>query len=305
MSTRDFGRRARRRLVHAAQEWRRPNVEVAITPADARRNFGLAVCSMFRNEAPFLEEWIEFHRLVGVEKFILFDNNSEDGSRAVLAPYVERGIVTVYAMPRFRNEFDVVVAMQSRAFNACLGMYRDRARWIAFLDLDEFLYPTALDSLPEFLREFEAYPALAVHWVQFSTSGHVLRQDDLVTSAYTVAAIQGSKHLKVIVDPSRTVGFFGSSHVARYVGDEKAVDENHVPIATGYRRPPTVERIRINHYYTKSVEDFLLGKDLGEGGHNAGHRPVNRLFLAEREYASGVDTSIQRFIPRLREAMQP
>lgn len=29
----------------------------------------LAVCAIFRDEAPYLAEWIEFHRLVGVEHF--------------------------------------------------------------------------------------------------------------------------------------------------------------------------------------------------------------------------------------------
>ena len=39
-------------------------------------------------------EWIEFHRLVGVERFFLYDNGSTDDHREVLAPYVEEGIVT-------------------------------------------------------------------------------------------------------------------------------------------------------------------------------------------------------------------
>ena len=26
----------------------------------------LAVCAIYRNEGPYLREWIEFHRLVGV-----------------------------------------------------------------------------------------------------------------------------------------------------------------------------------------------------------------------------------------------
>ena len=38
----------------------------------------LAIAAIFRDEAPYLKEWIEFHRAVGVERFYLFDNLSTD-----------------------------------------------------------------------------------------------------------------------------------------------------------------------------------------------------------------------------------
>ena len=33
----------------------------------------LSICAIYRDEAPYLVEWIEFHRLVGVEHFYLYD----------------------------------------------------------------------------------------------------------------------------------------------------------------------------------------------------------------------------------------
>jgi hypothetical protein len=47
---------------------------------------GTAICAVFRDEAPYLAEWVEFHRLVGVEHFFLYDDRSRDASRDVLAP---------------------------------------------------------------------------------------------------------------------------------------------------------------------------------------------------------------------------
>jgi hypothetical protein len=55
----------------------------------------LAACAIYLNEAPNLQEWIEFHRLVGVERFYLYNDNSTDDHRAVLAPYVDEGIVVL------------------------------------------------------------------------------------------------------------------------------------------------------------------------------------------------------------------
>jgi hypothetical protein len=34
----------------------------------------LSICAIFRHEAPYLREWIEFHKLIGAERFFLYDN---------------------------------------------------------------------------------------------------------------------------------------------------------------------------------------------------------------------------------------
>ena len=38
----------------------------------------LAICTIYRDNAPYFREWIEFHRLVGVERFFLYNNRSDD-----------------------------------------------------------------------------------------------------------------------------------------------------------------------------------------------------------------------------------
>ena len=59
----------------------------------------LAACTIYRDAASYLAEWIEFHRLVGVERFFLYDNGSADDHRDVLAPYVDEGIAVVHDWP--------------------------------------------------------------------------------------------------------------------------------------------------------------------------------------------------------------
>ena len=63
-------------------------------PAD-RGGAYLTACTIYRDDAAYLAEWIEFHRLVGVERFFLYDNGSTDHHREVLAGYVAEGLVTV------------------------------------------------------------------------------------------------------------------------------------------------------------------------------------------------------------------
>ena len=268
---------------------------------DAGRSSQLGACAIFRNDAAHLGEWIEFHRLVGVEKFILFDNHSVDDFQSVLAPYIASGLVSLHQLPKVHANYQFYLTVQVHAYNTCLERYRDHFRWMAFLDVDEFLNPQHTDSVVELLQEYEDYPALAVHWVLFSTSGHLLRPGLLTTAAYTRCAAKGSHRVKVIVDPQRTVKLL-SPHHARYVGGALAVNELREAVTHGAAEPPTVSRIRINHYFTRSVEDFVH-KFIGNEGYKTGHKGLTELIKAEREYATDIDTSIQRFLPQLRAAL--
>ena len=59
----------------------------------------LSVTAIFRDEAPYLREWIEYHKLLGVEHFYLYNNLSQDKCNEVLAPYVKNGEVDLIEWP--------------------------------------------------------------------------------------------------------------------------------------------------------------------------------------------------------------
>src|SRR4051794_21967531 len=107
----------------------------------------LAISAIYRWEADYLREWVAFHRLVGVERFFLYDNASEDAHLEALAPFIEDGSVTVHPWPVFPG--------QPSANVHCLERHAEDARWIAFIDVDEFLFSPAGRPLPDVLRDFE------------------------------------------------------------------------------------------------------------------------------------------------------
>ena len=61
--------------------------------------YRLSLCLIFKNEAPFLKEWIDYHTIVGVDHFYLYNNNSDDNYKEVLEPYIRQGIVTLIEWP--------------------------------------------------------------------------------------------------------------------------------------------------------------------------------------------------------------
>jgi Glycosyltransferase family 92 len=227
----------------------------------------LSVCAIFRDEAPYLREWIEFHRLVGVARFFLYDHESTDHSRDVLAPYVEDGTVVVHpwrviAGPPDKDFRGVHRGLnpQRTAYNDCLRWHRRDSRWIAFIDLDEFLFSPAGDPLPEVLKEYEQWPGVVANWAMFHSGGHRAQPAGPVIGNYRVRVNSQKNHIvKSIVQPAYTVAN-RSGHNFRYAV-LSAVDENHYPADGFWTKSVSFSRLRINHYFTKSEEEFLRKLD--------------------------------------------
>lgn len=93
----------------------------------------LSVCAIAKDEGPYFKEWLDWHICQGVQKFYIYDNNSTDETKAVLSPYVEKGLVEYVYWAGYR--------MQLAAYDDCLERHRLDTRWLAFIDLDEFLVP--------------------------------------------------------------------------------------------------------------------------------------------------------------------
>jgi hypothetical protein len=244
----------------------------------------LAVCAIFRNEAPYLAEWIAFHRLVGVEHFFLYDNGSEDQPEAVLRPYLQRGWVTLRPWP---VPFHLQASRQ--AYADCLDDVRGRVRWLACLDIDEFLFAPRHEEIPTLLREFESHPGVVVRWQVYGSSGHERASVEPVISRFVRRAPTHwirNRRVKSIVDPARALVPVNPHHFL-YRDDACAVDENKQPVGLVTRRrfkkrlrpfyrllgpalrffdpyagtditsrTVSVEQLRINHYPVKSREEF-------------------------------------------------
>jgi hypothetical protein len=230
-------------------------------PLGSRPPIALAVCAIFRDEARYLAEWVSFHRIQGVERFYLYDNRSTDDWRSELWPEIEAGIVEVQHWPFVPAGGDRVppgglAAGQSRAYDDCLRRHRTDARWIAFIDIDEFLFSPTGRPLPEVLRGFDTHPGVVANWRIFGTSGWEEPPEGLVIENYLMRApdeYNGHRVVKSIVNPRSVAGPAGTHHF-RLLGD--AVGEDGRPLMTGVTEEPTAELLRINHYFTRSQTEF-------------------------------------------------
>ena len=262
----------------------------------------LSVCSMYRDHADYLREWIEFHLLVGVERFFLYDNESTDDHLDVLRPYVDDGVVVLHTWATPESVERGVPWGLIPAFDDCLAKHRGDSRWIAFTDIDEFLFAPGGTPLPEVLSAYEQYPGVQVSRLDFGTSGHRHRPPGLVIESYLRRRRYSAEDLewtKSIVDPQRAVKCI-NAHIFLYE-DAFAVDLDRVPVTRPPFGPTPVKMspLRINHYVTKSEEEYRAKLDQWEAAGRSLNPGPGWLEVLGEEF----DDSITSYVPALREAV--
>ena len=241
-------------------------------PLPAPKHY-LAVCAIAKDEGAYFKEWLDWHVKMGVEKFYIYDNGSTDDTKRVLQPYIDRGIVDYTFFPGQK--------MQIKAYDDCIDRHRLDARWLAFIDIDEFIYPLKDATVTEFLRHVEHAPSVEINWLVFGSNGQEKKSDRPVMERFTRHS-RGSHylnhHVKSIVDPRRVYNMIGCHEGARING--KAVDPHGNAVKVSFRdREPQQDVIRINHYAIKSREEFVEKQQRGRA--SGRQRPVPDSYFTE------------------------
>lgn len=136
--------------------------------AEEATKHNLAVCAIFKNEAPYLQEWIEYHQMIGVDHFYLYNNGSVDAFRKVLSPYIKKKIITLIQWPDnfgplADSGFAWSLSTQLSAYeNALKWSALGKTKWLVFLDIDEFLVVPGSGKIREILDSYDEYPGVTL-----------------------------------------------------------------------------------------------------------------------------------------------
>lgn len=104
------------------------------TSSSSLKREGLAFVLSAKNEAEYIEEWINFHIKQGVSHFLVYnDYGSTDNLYDVLRKYIDAGLVTYHVIKGG-------IARQNDTYNIAVANYRRRFKYMAFIDGDEFVF---------------------------------------------------------------------------------------------------------------------------------------------------------------------
>lgn len=208
--------------------------------------YNVSIIAIAKNEGIYFKEWIEYHKLIGVEHFYIYNNDTQDNTKEILQPYIDSGLVTWTDFPGRQ--------MQAPAYNDAISKYKNETKWMCALDLDEFIVLKKHKTINEFMQNFNDCFQVSARWMFYGSSGHIKQPKGLVIENFTKHAKECVSTFKSIFNPRLAID---ADLVHNMIGVGKWVDENKVELG---KAKPSVDIIQINHYFIKSKDEFVNRK---------------------------------------------
>jgi hypothetical protein len=213
-----------------------------------------------RDESKYLKEWIIYHHLIGVDNFIVYLHNCLDNSEEVLKEInlnvdIRKKYTEELGWETKNEMYERIILDSTTPYTCCL-------------DIDEFIFLPDLDNINNFLLNFKNIGAIVLYQNIFGSNGHLTTPPGLVIENYTKRnpddvnfpknfplydkPFDMFKNVKMIIKKS-SLKKINSSH--DYICDRPIVNENG-KIFSKFKCDRQLSKIRINHYYTKSLQDW-------------------------------------------------
>lgn len=254
----------------------------------------LAVCAVFKNEAPFLLEWIAYHRAIGFDRFFLYDNGSKDGgTEAVLSSALAPHVRITHWPQR---------PAQLPAYRHFIYNHAPGHDWAAFIDIDEFLLPLEAGSIRDLLPRWESFSAVLAHWRVFGPSGWEVPPKGLAIESYvfrTEDSLPVNRHIKSIVKCCDLLDVTPNPHQFQVKGF--ACDTRGDPVPLTALQPEACHDVLVvNHYMTRSRHDWNAKIRRGSAMLSYTEPKYRQeLFDHLAEVSHVRDETIQRFTPQV------
>lgn len=286
-------------------------------PAPARRlpesSSGTVIVGCMKNEAPYIVEWVAYHRAIGVDNFLIYTNDCTDGTDRILDRLQDMGVL------QHRNNNDWKgKSPQQHALNLSLKEPVVRnADWLLHIDVDEFVNVRCGNgTLQDFFDQVPEATNVAMTWRLFGHSGVTRLEDRFVIEQFDRCApkfcpkphtVWGFKTM------FRNIGAYQkmSCHRPNKLAEDKrdqvlwvngsGQDMTKEAVENGWRNSKNsigYDLLQLNHYALRSAESFLIKRQRGRALHV--DRSIGLNYWIRMDWSDARDITIQRNLPRLR-----
>ena len=272
------------------------------------KKYYISICAIFKNEGHNLKEWIEYHKLVGIDHIYLYNNFSEDNYLEILTSYIEDGFVTLTEWPYKHS--------QIAAYEDCLVKHKCETFWLTFIDLDEFICPKYEYNIKDWIKDYEGFPAVTMYWQMFGTCGKMKPDySKLVIEQYTTSweKIDGIGKYILCTEERFSPSKIYPHHI--FVNFKIGAFKIKLPMINENKRfiffpllynSPIKNTIQLNHYFSKSYLEYYNKINKGDVFSNS-HEQIRKsidFFIGHEKNNISENRVIFRYLTLLKEQMQ-
>ena len=275
---------------------------------------GNVIVGCMKNEAPYIVEWVAYHRAMGVDNLLIYTNGCEDGTSEILDRLQEMGVLQHRNNDGWKGN-----SPQQYALNQSLKEpLIKNAEWIAYIDVDEFMNVRCGNgTLQDFFDAVPDATNVAMTWRMFGHNGVTQLNTDMVIDQFETCAP------KFCPKPHTVWGF---KTMFKNIGAYEKIschrpnklDEkfrNKIKWVNGSGKDMTKEvaengwrsskksvgydLIQLNHYALRSAESFLIKRQRGRALHV--DRSIGINYWIRMDWSDFRDITIKRNMDRLQQ----
>lgn len=257
--------------------------------------YQLTIMAIFKNEQNYMNEWLQHHINQGFDHFYLYCNDENINKYDYLNKY--KKYITLIQWTDKVNDGNNTI--QRQAYTHCVKNYNNEYKYIMMLDLDEFVINNNNNSkVIDFINILDNNTkAIKIPRFDFNSNGHVNKPNGNVMDNYKESEKICSSYKTIansdFIDISKN--FYGVHDFNFLEKNGKIYNDYFSYKYTGYPNKCNKNDINetpliINHYYTKSYEEYMERCKLWENGgvNNINYRKncSNLFFIKENEISN-------------------
>ena len=275
---------------------------------------GNVIVGCMKNEAPYIVEWVAYHRAVGFDNFLIYSNGCEDGTSQILDRLQAMGVLQHRDNDGWRGKSPQQHALDRSLKEPVL----QKADWIAHIDVDEFVnIRCGNGTLADLFERVPDASNIAMTWRLFGHNGVTRLEDRPVIDQFDTCApkfcpkphtVWGFKTL------FRNIGAYGkiSCHRPNKLAEGfedrvkwvngSGADMTREALRNGWRNSKKTigyDLVQLNHYALRSAESFLIKRQRGRALHV--DRSIGLNYWIRMDWGGARDLTIKRNLPRLRD----
>lgn len=264
------------------------------------------VGTCMKNEGPFILEWIAYHLCIGFDHFLVYTNDCEDGTEAILDRLQQLGLCTHLQNPAIGSQRPQAAAMRDIVSQPIFL----NSEWFLFSDCDEFLnIHIGNRDLVSLIDMMEDARAISIIWRLFGHADTIEFEDALVIDSFRRAAPDFCPHppqawgFKTLFRPENGENldrlgahrpFFRNTEAmsGRWLNSGGQPIEDWL-ISAGWRfnrNNYSYNWAQMNHYAIRSLESFLVKSDRGHVLHT--HKSIDADYFRTMDQNAIEDSTI-------------
>jgi hypothetical protein len=212
----------------------------------------ICLVAILKDEEPFLDEWLVYHKMIGIDHFFLYDDSPDLPLQQLLQPHA--AYVTV--IPWFYVHENLPGRnRQTKAYMNAVAEYGAGFEWMTFIDGDEFIELRKHDTINEFLAGFPNADSISLRWHAFGHNGYYNDPPGLITASLIRRKIEPHYNVKSITR-SRAIVNIPNAHICELRSNEGWVDANNRAHENDIYDGIS-DVAHINHYQCRSFTRWL------------------------------------------------